>query len=411
MTRQGGSKRSGSHSRSRHLCGYSQARKRRHQELYAAFRTKFVFSVGSIYAAVLAYAAYVVRQPYDAYPSAVARAARISPVIMVPIVALIIYRSVGALFGAMMRHTDKRIDKVNERSEKIVQGLKDDMKFDRTEKLLRKYDREWMNVSIGGAGKGSNGSPSDSGSDRSDEIPAADYNNKAAMTTPVDARTRTPSRGKNSNGPPMSLSKKLMMSTVGGASIKLSGALAQLWTLTADTVIGDDPVLLRSLKNAEVHAQSLTEENSRLREKLERYENEYGIIYDMNDGGSGESDEEEVGGRGGDAHAEHGEVGLRSRDDDVLEVMDAVGRPAKDSLGSEEETGSDEEVVEMVVTHGGGGGGGGDGETDPYLLAGNGPAVDGQEPQQDERGETGDEAELEPEPVPAPRRSRRTRRA
>ena len=183
-----------------------------------------------------------------------------------------------------------------------------------------------------------------------------------------------------------------------------------MWTLTADTVIGDDPVLLRSLKNAEVHAQSLTEENSRLREKLERYENEYGIIYDMNDGGSGESDEEEVGGRGGDAHAEHGEVGLRSRDDDVLEVMDAVGRPAKDSLGSEEETGSDEEVVEMVVTHGGGGGGG-DGETDPYLLAGNGPAVDGQEPQQDERGETGDEAELEPEPVPAPRRSRRTRRA
>ncbi len=389
------------HSRPRRPFQCAQARKRRYEERQAAFRTKFVFSVGSIYAIVLAYAAYVVQQPYDAYPSALARAARISPVFIVPVVAAVIYRSVRALFGAMMRHTDKRINKVNERSEKIVQGLKDDMKFDRTEKLLRKYDREWMNVSNGGTGKGSNGSLSDAGSDRSDEIPAAEYNNKAAMTTPVNAGMGA-KRGDKSNGPPMSLSKKLMMSTVGGASIKLSGALAQLWTLTADTVIGDDPVLLRSLKNAEIHAQTLTEENSRLREKLERYENEYGIIYDMNVGRGGESEEDD---RRDDARADERDGGRDGLGDGGGDVHDLLA--AEDCTGSEEDDGTDEEeVVEMVVTHED------DVDADPYLLAGNGPDSDDQDPQQDGRDESGDEAELEPEPepVPAPRRSRRARR-
>jgi hypothetical protein len=355
-----------------------------------------VFSVGSMYAVVLAYAAYVVQQPYDAYPSAVARAARLSPVLMVPVVSAVIYRFVGALFAAMIRHMDKRIIKVNERSEKIVQGLKDDMKFDRTEKLLRKYDREWMNVSIGGAGKGSNGSPSDAGSDRSDEIPAADYNNKAALTTPVNARPMVKTGDKSTNGPPMSLSKKLMMSTVGGASIKLSGALAQLWTLTADTVIGDDPVLLRSLRNAEMHAQTLTEENSRLREKLERYENEYGIIYEMNEGDGGESDGGSEDDDRGGARADEREGGCGGCGGDVHEAVAAEDSPGSEDNGSEE-------VVEMVVTHDGGD------DTDPYLLADDGTGSDDQGSQQDES----DEAELEPEPeaVPARRRSRRTRRA
>jgi hypothetical protein len=323
---------------------------------------------------------------------------------MVPIVAVVIFKSVGALFGAMIRHTDKRIDKVNERSEKIVQGLKDDMKFDRTEKLLRKYDREWMNVSNGGAGKGSNGSLSDAGTDASDEIPAAEYNNKG-MATPVNAGTRAKT-GNKSSGPPMSLSKKLMMSTVGGASIKLSGALAQLWTLTADTVIGDDPVLLRSLKNAEIHAQTLTEENSRLREKLERYENEYGIIYDMN---VGRGDESEVGSEDDDRRDGARATAKKAGCDgdcggELHEVMAAEGCP-----GSEEDNGTDEddeEVVEMVVTRDD------DIDADPYLLAGNGPEPDDQDPRQDETDEMGDEAEPEPEPepAPAPRRSRRTAR-
>lgn len=343
-----------------------------------------MISMSSIYVAVLAYAAYVVRQPYDAYPTGVARAARISPTLLVPIIATVIYRSIDSLFGAMIRHTEKRINKVNDRSEKIVQGLKDDMKFDRTEKLLRKYDREWMS---GHGGPGTvNGAMcgSDVGSDRSEEIPAGFA--QAATTTPVSAGIKPLSQEK----PPMSLSKKLMMSTVGGASLKLSGALAQLWTLTADTVIGDDPVLLRSLKNAEVHAQSLTEENSRLRAKLERYENEYGVIYDVDEANDSGSDGDDSGHVSEESDVPVADVRLR----------------AEDLPASEENDNEDEGVVEMVVTE--------DGVDSDGNSDGNADGLkEGEEEQEATQEDVdGDEEEdaVEPEPVPAPRRSRRTRR-
>ena len=331
---------------------------------------------------MLAYVAYVVRQPYDAYPSGLARAARISPAVLVPVVGMSIYKIVEAVFGAMLRHTNKRIDKVNERSERIVQNLKDDMKFDRTEKLLRKYDREWVNpigaaagagAGAGATGKGSSGSLHEAGNNP-EEIPAANAT-RTTMVTPTNAGLHTRS---GSGKPPMSLSKKLMMSTVGGASMKLSGALAQLWTLTADTVIGDDPVLLRSLKNAEVHAQSLTEENSRLREKLERYESEFGIMEEAAEGG-----EEDRGaaadGRGGDDVDEASvEVKPLLLADDV--GGDAVGDDADDDGSGDDESDRDDdnEAIEMVV---------GEAEEDPHA----------------------EEAQDDPPPSPPPRRSRRAR--
>jgi len=373
---------------------------------------------------VLAYVAYVVRQPYDAYPSGLARAARISPAVLVPVVGMSIYKIVEAVFGAMLRHTNKRIDKVNERSERIVQNLKDDMKFDRTEKLLRKYDREWVNpigaaagagagAGAGATGKGSSGSLHEAGNNP-EEIPAANAT-RTTMVTPTNAGLHTRS---GSGKPPMSLSKKLMMSTVGGASMKLSGALAQLWTLTADTVIGDDPVLLRSLKNAEVHAQSLTEENSRLREKLERYESEFGIMEEAAEGG-----EEDRGaaadGRGGDDVDEASvEVKPLLLADDV--GGDAVGDDADDDGSGDDESDRDDdnEAIEMVV---------GDADEDGSNDDGSGDDDDDDDEKDEEDDEEeeeeaiemvvgeaeedphAEEAQDDPPPSPPPRRSRRAR--
>ena len=359
----------------------TQARKRRQEELHAAFRTKFFIAISSIYACALAYVAYVVRQPYDAFPSGFARALRIAPTVVIPIIGVVVYKVMEALFGAVMRHTDKRINKVNERSEKIVQGLKDDMKFDRTEKLLRKYDREWMAPNS----RGPSGSINDDGSDRSEGSDREGDGEQTILAgtqrTPVKARLK--SRG-NSDKPPMSLSKKLVMSTVGGvggASIKLSGALAQLWTLTADTVIGDDPVLLRSLKNAEVHAQSLTEENARLRGRLERYENEYGMMYDV--GGSNGGDD---GGSSDGGEREVDDIPEAPEEEDEEEAEDVV---AQEDEEDEEDESSEEEVVEMVV-----------GDTELELDP---------EQQQDSRLQSSPSSDDDPSPPP-PRRSRRTRR-
>lgn len=232
-------------------------------------------SFTSTYALLLAYAAYVVQLPEGTFQSGQARALRVAPIFVVPVLAIIMYKGLRALFKAMVRHTDSRIAKVNQRSEKIIHGLKDDMKFDRTEKLLRKYDPEYIAVPSKEDLKGNSGNPVDAQSDKQEEVPAKAVSGISSM------------------------SKRLMMSTVGGASMKLSGALAQLWTLTADTVVGDDPALLRSLKTAEINAQTLTEENARLRDKLERYENEFGILYEVGaedgecseeDDGSGERD-------------------------------------------------------------------------------------------------------------------------
>jgi len=392
-----------------------QARKRRQEEIHAAFRTKFLLTLGSVYVAVLAYVAYVVRQPYDAYPSGLARAARISPAVLVPVVGMSIYKIVEAVFGAMLRHTNKRIDKVNERSERIVQNLKDDMKFDRTEKLLRKYDREWVNpigaaAGAGATGKGSSGSLHEAGDP--EEIPAANAA-RTTMVTPTNAGLHTRS---GSGKPPMSLSKKIMMSTVGGASMKLSGALAQLWTLTADTVIGDDPVLLRSLKNAEVHAQSLTEENSRLREKLERYESEFGIMEEVEEAAEGGEEDREAAadGRGGDDVDEASvEVKPLLLADDVG-GGDTVGDGADDDDGSDDDgSGDDEsdhdddnEAIEMVV---------GEADEDGSNDDGSGEDDDDEEEAiemvvgEAEEDPHAEEAQDDPTPSPPPRRSRRAR--
>jgi hypothetical protein len=245
----------------------------------------------------------------------------VAPMFVVPVVATVMYKAMQMLFRAMVRHTDSRIAKVNQRSEKILHGLKDDMKFDRTEKLLRKYDREWMGHNVH---RGSHGDLSEAGSDKSSEdIPVGH------PTAALHHEMKTQSR----NTSTMSLSKKLVMSTVGGASMKLSSALAQLWTLTADTVVGDDPALLRSLKNAEIHAQTLTEENARLREKLERYEGEFGILYNV--GKEGE-DGDDSDGEGHEAHEAH-------EAQDITEESEKGEGAEESGLGSEDARGDDED--------------------------------------------------------------------
>lgn len=176
------------------------------------------------------------------------------------------------VFKAFIKHTDARIRRCHAKTEKILHGLKDTMRYDRTHALLSKYDPDY-NANSGM------------------QYQVHDMKRGAEMIKPnrgeVDPRTERNNR--------MSLPRKMTAvaaSTMGGAGMRLSGALAQLWSVTADTVIGDDPVLLNSLRVAESQAQALEHENVELKKKIERYEEQFGLLYDVSleaTDGSGDS--------------------------------------------------------------------------------------------------------------------------
>ena len=218
-------------------------------------RTRFLFMCISVYVCVLAYAGWVMQQPQETWTS-MEHAMRMSPVFVGPALAYVIYQFMSMFYGFMMRRTDARILKCQEKSQKILHWLKDTMRFDRTQALLSKYDPEYMLR------------------EKEDRMNQVDDVRKAG----------TVSNRKSSS----SLSRRMTAvaaSTVGGAGMRLSGALAQLWSVTADTLIADDPVLLNSLRVAESQAQALEEENMALRKKVEQYEQSFGILYSLDDDG------------------------------------------------------------------------------------------------------------------------------
>lgn len=229
----------------------------------------------SVYVCILAYAGWVIQQPQGTFTSA-QHAVRMAPVFVSPALAYMWYQVMSVVFKALVKHTDKRIRTCQAKTEKILHGLKDAMRYDRTHALLSKYDPEY-----------------------NDGLP--DLKQRSAL----DGEPRQLAGDLSAKGGRMSLSKKVTAvaaSTMGGAGIRLSGALTQLLSVAADTVIGDDPVLLNSLKVAESQAQMLEHENIELKHQnielektIERYEEQFGLLYDVSLEppleGDGESDQ------------------------------------------------------------------------------------------------------------------------
>ena len=228
-----------------------QARRASQQRLWYTLRTRFLAMFVSVYVCILAYAGWVIQQPQGTFTSA-QHAMRISPVLVSPALAYIVYQAMALVFKILMKHTDKKIRACHAKTEKILNGLKDAMRYDRTHALLSKYDPEYKDA-------------------------LQDFKHGSVNgDDPRQMGAGMPAK--------MSLPKKVTAvaaSTVGGAGMRLSGALAQLWSVTADTMIGDDPVLLNSLRVAETQAQVLEHENVELKRKIERYEEQFGLLYDV----------------------------------------------------------------------------------------------------------------------------------
>lgn len=241
----------------------TQAKKTHRKQVFYRLKARFLAIFASIYVCVLAYAAWVVQQPKGTFTQS-QHISRISPVFVCPALGYLLYQGLDVLSSFFIRRTDAAIAKCRKKSDKIIHGLKDTMRFERTHELLCKYDPEYRGT----------------------------FGGKKELDSLYGGHD---GRG-DAKKEPSSLSRKataVAASTVGGAGMRLSTALAQLWGAAADTLLADDPVLLNSLKLAETQGQELEAENAELKKKLERYEDQFGILYDVEPCAVEEESEEE----------------------------------------------------------------------------------------------------------------------
>lgn len=199
-----------------------QSRRESQDRLWKRVQTRFWSIFVVIYAIVLAYAGYIVRQPVGSLTYA-QHAVRVLPVFALPLVGYLVFRCMALGARIITSYTDRQILKTKKKQEKILDGLKDAMRFEKTHEILVKYD--------------------------------AEYRGKMTRQSPMVAEKKSKSIAVGSTA----------LATVGEAGIRLSSALGQLWGKAADTLISDDPALINLLRTAQSQAQILEAENMQLK--------------------------------------------------------------------------------------------------------------------------------------------------
>lgn len=164
----------------------------------------------------------MVRQPVGSLTYA-QHVVRVLPVFVLPLVGYLVFRCMALGARIIINYTDRQISRAKKQQAKILDGLKDAMRFEKTHKILIKYDTEYR-------GKVTR------------QVPTA--TEKKVKILPVGSTA---------------------LATVGEAGIRLSSALGQLWGKAADTLISDDPALINLLRTAQSQAQILEAENMQLK--------------------------------------------------------------------------------------------------------------------------------------------------
>ena len=212
---------------------------------------RFFAAFLSIYAVILAYAAWVTRQPAGRYTSS-QHATRVMPVFLAPGIAYAIYHVLIYLQQFIDSRMEKKIKNNENKLKKVVCELKDSSRYDKTLELLKKYDPDYMPAGvqqqIGGDGV--------SGVARLNQKSMAGKATAAAMATAAHS--------------------------IELAGSKLMPVMGRLWSHAAENLIADDPVMLTLLKEAQteldglrqrvMHAEAMAVqfelENQELRHKL-----------------------------------------------------------------------------------------------------------------------------------------------
>ena len=116
-----------------------QAARAARARAWAHVRARFLGGCVAAYAVILAYAAYVNRQPHGTYTSA-QQAARVAPALLTPPAAWLALRLLGWLQAALDRRGAARLRLLEGKLRKQVAELKDTTRYERTLTLLQKYD-------------------------------------------------------------------------------------------------------------------------------------------------------------------------------------------------------------------------------------------------------------------------------
>jgi len=253
---------------------FTQNRRTTQLIMWKHVRNRFWATFLAIYAIIIAYGAWVARQPPGVFtPSQ--HAARVLPVFIAPALAYIVYYSLSYVFKLLDRWTLRKINHSERRLKKVLNELKDSSRYDKTLQLLKKYDPDYLPVPP--------------------PIITNNNNNNKSMSL----RKMVFRGGGNSpianNGiggtitgagvSSQSLASKATAAayaTVGRASSKVMPVMAQLWNHAAENLIADDPVMMELLREAkaesdmlrhrlgdvEMVAQQLNIENKHLRRRL-----------------------------------------------------------------------------------------------------------------------------------------------
>ncbi|KAL4447358.1 hypothetical protein ABPG77_007391 [Micractinium sp. CCAP 211/92] len=191
---------------------------------YASYERSFAVA----YAAILAWAAYVNRQPPGTYTQA-QQAARVAPTFLAPLIAWLAHRLLGWLQRLLDRRGAARAKQLEAKLRKQVTELKDSTRYDRTLALLQKYDPDYAPPKPQPARSARQGA-------------TAGQQQSASASTPGGL----PARAAGAAG-----------SALQGAGSRLFPLLGQLYSQAAGTLIADDPVMLGLLRDAQQQSDLL----------------------------------------------------------------------------------------------------------------------------------------------------------
>lgn len=196
-----------------------------------------------IFVFIAIFAAWVHRQPEGTY-TAQEHAVRVSPILIEPICAYSLHCTIQWLLRIRDKRLGHRLNTLQTKMKRLVHDLKDSTRYDKTQKLLEKYDPEYVPSS-----------PS-KGLSNSTHV--------ASASTP-GMRHRNVSNAQAQGNPGMMSPLAGLQRGVGAAGSRMAPLLGSLANM-----VGDNPALMDTLKDAQAEADRLKCQVEKLQRENQR---------------------------------------------------------------------------------------------------------------------------------------------
>ncbi|KAL3140137.1 hypothetical protein ABBQ38_004414 [Trebouxia sp. C0009 RCD-2024] len=191
-----------------------------------------------VFVLITLFAAWVLRQPEGTY-TAQEHALRVSPIVIEPIGAYCIHCVLQWLLKIRDKRLAGRLKSLETKMKRMVHDLKDSTRFDKTQKLLEKYDPEYVPSSPNRAAASKNSTQFAA------STPGLRHRNLSQVQGQANAGVLSPLAG--------------LQRGVGAAGSKVVPLLTSLAGM-----VGDNPALMDTLKAAQSEAEKLRSQVDKL---------------------------------------------------------------------------------------------------------------------------------------------------